>query len=117
MVFMQRDYPIDKISIPSRYAMLLLRVESQVNQQTNNVIVFFRILYFSTCATAFLVFAFYTGVLTSWMTAQEPPPPIRVDLVLPEKIPGTSFSNILYYFSHCKMSCRVTYVFTTGETH
>ena len=50
---MQRDYPIEKKGIPSR------------------------ILYFCTCAAAFLTFAFYTAALTSWMTAQDPPADIK----------------------------------------
>ena len=40
--------------------------------------IFLRILYFTTCITAFLLFAFYSAVLTAEMTAIEPPVPIRV---------------------------------------
>ena len=54
MIFLQRDYPVTVRTTPSR------------------------ILYFVTCASAFIVFAFYTAVLTSYMTAQDAPPTIKV---------------------------------------
>ena len=53
LIFLQRDYPINKSGISTR------------------------ILYFTTCASAFLIFATYESVLTSWMTAKEPPAKIR----------------------------------------
>ena len=59
MIFLQRDYPVTVRTTPSR------------------------ILYFVTCVAAFMVFAFYTAVLTSYMTAQDAPPQIKVrDVVL-----------------------------------
>ena len=54
MIFLQRDYPVTVRTTPSR------------------------ILYFVTCVAAFMVFAFYTAVLTSYMTAQDAPPTIKV---------------------------------------
>ena len=54
MIFLQRDYPVTVRTTPSR------------------------ILYFVTCVAAFMVFAFYTAVLTSYMTAQDAPPQIKV---------------------------------------
>jgi hypothetical protein len=36
-----------------------------------------RILHFSTRASAFLIFAYYTAVLTSWMTAGDAPAGIK----------------------------------------
>ena len=56
MIFLQRDYPVTVRTTPSR------------------------ILYFVTCVAAFMVFAFYTAVLTSYMTAQDAPPTIKVRL-------------------------------------
>ena len=38
----------------------------------------FRLLHFALCVTAFLVFTAYTAVMTSWMTAAEPPVDIAV---------------------------------------
>ena len=58
MIFLQRDYPVMVRSTPSR------------------------ILYFITCISAFIVFAFYTAVLTSYMTAQEAPPQIKVNAMM-----------------------------------
>jgi hypothetical protein len=36
-------------------------------------------MYYTACLSAFLVFVYYDGVLTAWMTAIEPPAPIRVE--------------------------------------
>ena len=47
---------------------------------STNCVGYCRILYFTTCASAFLVFAYYTSVLTSWMTAKEPAAKIRVNM-------------------------------------
>ena len=63
MIFLQRDYPVTVRTTPSR------------------------ILYFVTCVAAFMVFAFYTAVLTSYMTALDAPPTIKVWVILADLMP------------------------------
>ena len=71
MIFLQRDYPVTVRTTPSR------------------------ILYFVTCVAAFMVFAFYTAVLTSYMTAQDAPPQIKVRGVSTNQL-SSSILKIVY---------------------
>jgi hypothetical protein len=60
-----------------------------------------RILYFVTCVCAFVVFSFYTAVLTSWMTSKSPPVPVKVSdlnmatLEINEKLKTDQFQGFL----------------------
>ena len=75
LVYMQRDYIIYKYGLSTRYNCGLF----SVNGVPCHLVFFFaRIVYFTTCCSAFLIFAFYSAVLTAWMTETEPPSNIRV---------------------------------------
>lgn len=116
LVYMQRDYIIYKYGLSTRYNCGLFSVNGVPCFNPVHLVFFFaRIVYFTTCCSAFLIFAFYSAVLTAWMTETEPPSNIRVFELYFEEFSLCGVSNPLS-FRVMKTFCNTARHSTSGKT-